>query len=114
MGAARLRPPRPSARVPPVNGRRERYPARDSRITVDERRRVMNIKKGPLFRRINRDGEIDTMPIAIADVVTTFKKLAKRIGAYAAATETPSGPPRLFKATREAVWLPHWSQLLDY
>lgn len=69
----------------------ERYLAREARIALEEWRRAMKIKQGPVFLAIKRDGSIGTKPIASAEVARTFKRIAKRIGLGADAAGNISG-----------------------
>ena len=69
----------------------ERYLAREARIALEEWRRAMKIKKGPVFLAIKRDGSIGTKPITSAEVARTFKRIAKCIGLDAGAASNISG-----------------------
>jgi integrase len=69
----------------------ERYLAREARIALDEWRRAMHIKKGPIFLAIKQDGSVGSKPITSAEVARTFKRIAKCIGLDAAAAGNISG-----------------------
>jgi integrase len=69
----------------------ERYLAREARVAIEEWRRAMKIKKGPVFLALKRDGSVDSKPITSAEVARTFKRIAKCIGLDADAARTISG-----------------------
>jgi integrase len=69
----------------------ERYLAREARVAIEEWRRAMKIKKGPVFLALKRDGSIGTKPITSAEVARTFKRIAKCIGLNAEAAGNISG-----------------------
>ncbi len=69
----------------------ERYLAREARTALEEWRRAMKIKKGPVFLAITRDGSIGSKAITSAEVARTFKRIAKLIGLDAEAAGNISG-----------------------
>ncbi len=69
----------------------ERYLAREARAALEEWRRVMKIKAGPVFLAIKRDGSVGSKPITSAEVARTFKRIAKCIGLDADAAGNISG-----------------------
>jgi len=69
----------------------ERYLAHEARLAVEEWRRAMKIKKGPVFLAINGDGSVGTTSITSAEVARTFKRIAKCIGLNAEAAGNISG-----------------------
>ena len=60
-------------------------------MALEQWQRAMQIKKGPVFVSINRDGSINSKPITSAEVARTFKRIAKCIGLDAEAAGNISG-----------------------